>query len=160
MARRANSLDGKTWCRYSISIWDDIRKTREERALKHPAFFPVALARRIIERFLAPTGSVVLEPFCGLGSTVLAAHELGRVGVGFDINAEFITVPARRLGKCEDGCQLICADASDLLSHLKRGSVDLVVTSPPLLERPHAPAFRRPQAHSQLRRQPGGPGPA
>ncbi len=42
--KRANELDGKTWLRYSVSVWSDIRKTKEEVALKHPAMFPSALA--------------------------------------------------------------------------------------------------------------------
>ena len=153
-SRRANSLDGKTWTRYSISVWSDLRKTKEEIALKHPALFPIALARRVIECFLPPhgqalagpgtcaTGSVVLDPFCGLGSTVLAAHELGRVGVGLDINREYVATAKRRLALAAEtaggrrharptGGRVICADAADLLSHVKRGSVDLVVTSPP-----------------------------
>lgn len=129
--RRANSLDGRTWTRYSISVWSDLRKTREEIALKHPSLFPAALARRIIECFLPPQGRVVLDPFCGAGSTVMAAHGLGKVGVGLDINAGYIEKAGRRLGHCADGCRLICADAADLLSHAGRGTVDLVVTSPP-----------------------------
>jgi len=131
MARRANSLDGKTWTRHSISVWSDIRKTKEEVALKHPALFPAALARRIIECFLPPQGCVVLDPFCGLGSTVLAAHAMGRVGIGLDINADYIAAAKRRLGECEEGCWLVAADAANLLQHVEPASVDLVVTSPP-----------------------------
>jgi len=33
----ANELGGKTWTRYSISIWSELRKTPEEVALAHPA---------------------------------------------------------------------------------------------------------------------------
>ena len=129
--RRGNSLDGRTWTRYSISIWSDLRKSREELALKHPALFPVELPKRVIECFLPPEGRTVLDPFCGLGSTVLAAHELGRAGVGLDISAEYIRAARHRLGDCGDGCRLIRADAADLLEHVERQSVDLVVTSPP-----------------------------
>jgi DNA modification methylase len=124
-------LDGRTWTRYSISVWSDLRKTREELALKHPGLFPAALARRVLECFLPPEGRVVLDPFCGAGSTVLAAHELGKVGIGLDINPEYIKKAKARLGECADACRLICADAADLLSHVERRSVDLVVTSPP-----------------------------
>ena len=46
--RRPNQLDGATWLRYSISIWSDIRKSRGERGLNHPAVFPLALADRLI----------------------------------------------------------------------------------------------------------------
>jgi DNA modification methylase len=129
--RRANALDGRTWTRYSISVWSDIRRSAEELRLKHPALFPAELARRVIQCFLPPEGRVVLDPFCGLGSTVIAAHELGRTGIGLDINAEYVAVAQARLGECEDGCRVVCANAVDLLGHVEPGSVDLVVTSPP-----------------------------
>jgi DNA modification methylase len=130
-ARRGNSLDGRTWTRYSVSIWSDIRKSKEELGLKHPALFPQELPRRVIECFLPPEGRIVLDPFCGLGSTVLAAHELGRTGIGLDISPDYIAMARRRLGECGDGCRLVCADAGDLASYVEPGSVDLVVTSPP-----------------------------
>jgi len=41
--RTKTDLDGKTWARYSISIWNDIEKDAEERGLKHPALFPKEL---------------------------------------------------------------------------------------------------------------------
>jgi DNA modification methylase len=129
--RRGNLLDGRTWTRYSISVWSDIQKTPEELKLKHPALFPAQLAKRVIECFLPPKGKLVLDPFCGLGSTVLAAHALGRLGIGLDINPDYIALAQKRLGDCEDGCLLLRADANDLLDHVQPGSVDLVVTSPP-----------------------------
>jgi DNA modification methylase len=129
--KRGNLLDGKTWTRYSISVWSDIRKSKEELALKHPALFPAQLVERIIECFLPPDGRVVLDPFCGLGSTVVAAKALGRVGIGMDINPEYVEIARQRLGANADGCEIIEADAGDLLSCVEPGSVDLVVTSPP-----------------------------
>lgn len=129
--RRANLLEGRTWTRHSISVWSDLRKSKEELKLKHPALFPAALAQRAIECFLPPEGRVVLDPFCGLGSTVLAAHALGRVGIGLDINPDYIAIAQQRLGACSEGCRLICADANDVLDHVSGKSVDLVVSSPP-----------------------------
>ncbi len=129
--RRANSLDGRTWTRHSISVWSDIRKSKEELALEHPALFPSALAERAIECFLPPEGKVVLDPFCGLGSTVVAAQRLGKVGIGLDINPEYVKTARARIGRRRDGCRIIKADATDALKHVDEGSVDLVVTSPP-----------------------------
>jgi len=129
--RRANSLDGKTWTRHSISVWSDIRKSKEELALKHPALFPAQLAERIIQCFLPPNGAVVLDPFCGLGSTVVAAQKLGKVGVGLDIKPEYVKAARARIGRRHDGCRIIKADAADVLKHVDGQSVDLVVTSPP-----------------------------
>jgi hypothetical protein len=45
--RRGNSLDGRTWTRYSISVWDDIRKSKEELRLKHPRSSPPT-SRRLV----------------------------------------------------------------------------------------------------------------
>lgn len=88
--RRANELDGATWTRYSISIWSDIKKTPEEARLRHPALFPSALVTRLIECFTTSEDRVVLDPFAGVGSTVIAAEALGKVGIGIDISEEFI----------------------------------------------------------------------
>ena len=57
--KQANELDGKTWLRYSVSVWSDIRKTKEETELKHPAMFPSVLAHRLIACFTPPDASFV-----------------------------------------------------------------------------------------------------
>jgi DNA modification methylase len=134
--KRANSLDGKTWTRHSISVWSDIAKTLEERRLKHPAMFPGALAERVIECFVAPEDRVVLDPFAGVGSTLLAARRKGLVGVGVEISPEFAALARRRLAQegpsAVDGDWIIHeADARRLLDHVAPESVDLAVTSPP-----------------------------
>ena len=41
-------LDGKTWLRYSISVWDDIEKSLEKRMLNHPAIYPSSLVERLL----------------------------------------------------------------------------------------------------------------
>jgi site-specific DNA-methyltransferase (adenine-specific) len=57
----------------------------------HFAVWPRELVRRIV---LAgcPPGGVVLDPFVGVGTTVVVAEELGRVGIGIDISAEFLAI--------------------------------------------------------------------
>src|SRR6516162_6776682 len=84
--RRCNELDGTTWLQYSISVWDDIRKSKEEAASGHPAVFPQMLVRRLIRMFLSEDQKVVLDPFVGTGTTVIAAAEEGKTGIGFDIS--------------------------------------------------------------------------
>jgi len=137
---KCNDLDGKTWLRYSISIWDDIRKSTEESRLKHPAMFPVMLVRRVIQMFLRAGDGVVLDPFVGSGSTVLAALEEGKTGIGIDISAEYIRQAERR---CQDrktlwdspdptgNADLRVGSATKLRCYVAANSVDLCVTSPP-----------------------------
>jgi len=135
--RRANALDGKAWTRYSISVWSDIKKTAEENALKHPAMFPITLAQRVIQCFMSPDDQVVLDPFLGVGSTVLAAEIEDKTGIGIELSSEFAAVARRRLHdqpslfREEVRAKIIEDDARNLLQHVGKSSVDLIVTSPP-----------------------------
>lgn len=73
----AAKLDGKTWLRYSISVWDDIEKSPEEKALNHPAMYPAALVTRLLQAYLRRDHGWVLDPFLGSGSTLVAARDAG-----------------------------------------------------------------------------------
>ena len=130
---RANRLDGKAWTRNSISVWSDIRRTPEEARLKHPAMFPSALASRLIECFAAPDDEVVLDPFAGLGSTLVAAAQAGLQGIGVELNREYARIAGERLGLRAHGHAplLHIADGRQLARHVSAESVDLVITSPP-----------------------------
>jgi DNA modification methylase len=136
--KKANDLDGATWTRYSISIWSDIRKTREEIELGHPAIFPLALVSRLIQCFTTEEDRVVLDPFVGIGSTAIAAESLGKIGIGIELSPKYAEKARKRpcsqdmFGTNKTGERRIYeADANDLLSLVQPRSVDLVITSPP-----------------------------
>lgn len=133
MAKRANDLDGASWARNSISVWSDLRKSREEAALGHPALFPMALASRLIECFSKAGERVVLDPFAGAGSAPLAAKVLGGTGIGLELSAEFVKLARGRAKEYDGGGEAIfhCADARRLEKFVAPESVDLVITSPP-----------------------------
>ena len=59
-----------------------------ESAKIHPTQKPVKLLQRLIDLFTDP-GDVVIDPCCGSGSTVIAAHRSGRSGYGFEIKKNF-----------------------------------------------------------------------
>jgi site-specific DNA-methyltransferase (adenine-specific)/modification methylase len=63
---------------------------------KHPTQKPVAVLRRLIEWGSNP-GDLVLDPFMGVGSTGVAALELGRRFVGIDIDPAYVDAARRRL---------------------------------------------------------------
>ncbi len=59
----------------------------------HPTEKPIALLKRIIA---AVPGRRVLDPCVGVGPTVLAAKELGRLAVGIDVDERYLEIAARR----------------------------------------------------------------
>jgi site-specific DNA-methyltransferase (adenine-specific) len=62
----------------------------------HPTQKPVLLMQALIE-LTTKEGQLVLDPFCGSGATLVAAKNLGRNFLGFDISSEYIEVCRRRL---------------------------------------------------------------
>ena len=131
----AANLDGKTWLRYSISIWDDLAKSREERGYKHPAMFPASLTDRLLEIFVPRSGGLVLDPFMGSGSTICSAYRKGLPAVGFELSPEYIALTRQRLagipGEPGPLPQLIQESSERLLSHVAPESAGLCITSPP-----------------------------
>lgn len=79
-------------------IWSDIRPLNSQAAerLGYPTQKPLALMERIIEASSKP-GDVILDPFCGCGTTVDAAQKLGRRWIGIDITYISIDLITKRL---------------------------------------------------------------
>jgi DNA modification methylase len=61
----------------------------------HPAVFPVALAEMMLETYTAQ-GDVVFEPFCGSGSTIIAAERTGRRVLAMELDPAYCDVAVRR----------------------------------------------------------------
>jgi len=68
-----------------------------ERHGGHHALFPLELPRRLVRMYTAP-GERVLDPFAGSGTTLAAAHALGREALGYELNADFRPVIEERVG--------------------------------------------------------------
>lgn len=89
-------LDAGEWAAWgSRAVWyiPSVRSNRE-----HESQFPVELPRRIMKLLTEP-GDVVLDCFAGSGTTALAAIELDRQFVGFDINPESARLAKRRIAE-------------------------------------------------------------
>ncbi|TYB80614.1 DNA methyltransferase [Maritimibacter fusiformis] len=78
--------------------WDDIRpiNSQAQERLGYPTQKPVALLERILSASSNP-GDVVLDPFCGCGTTVHAAQKLGRKWIGIDVTHLAIGLIEKRL---------------------------------------------------------------
>lgn len=127
--KRCNDLTGKEWLCNSFSIWRNLNKTKEEKDFNHPASYSVALCEKLIRTF-SKKGSNILDPFDGIGSTMVAAHNLNCFGTGIDLSHEF-TEKAKERIENDPNIKLISGDSFQELDNLKANSFDICITSPP-----------------------------
>jgi site-specific DNA-methyltransferase (adenine-specific) len=94
IARRGHPRDlrcrGNTW----FIPYDTVQSKAEK--FHHPSTFPVELPRWCIRLHGRPD-AVVLDPFMGTGTTMVAAQLEGASGIGIDIDASYVAVAQQRL---------------------------------------------------------------
>jgi modification methylase len=117
----------------------------------HPAKMLPAIARHAIAAYSQP-GDLVLDPMCGIGTTLVEATRLGRHAVGVELEPRWAEVAranlahARSRGATGTG-RVVTGDArrlADLLVTELAGRVALVVTSPPYGSSVHGQVDARP----------------
>lgn len=127
---RANDLTGREWLRNSISVWP-IAKSGGDKAFGHPAIFPEQLVERLLRCYLSGSNKRVLDPFMGIGTTLLSACKQGHFGIGFEVYDDFVQTAMERLDDFEDAYRVFPNDALKICEFVDVGSVDMVITSPP-----------------------------
>lgn len=95
IARRGHEQDrrcrGDTW----FIPYETVR-TREQK-FHHPATFPVALPLACLTLHGVSSESVVLDPFMGTGTTLLAAEAVGARGIGIESDTSYVAIARERL---------------------------------------------------------------
>lgn len=129
-----NCMTAKEWMKSQIGVWQFNYEGRDvrDKAL-HPATFPISLARKAIELF-THKGELVLDPFVGSGTTLVAAQDAERNGIGFDLLSQYVELSESRLQPLPLGEARQLAvqdDARNIANHVDEESVSLIVTSPP-----------------------------
>ena len=149
-----NELSGEEWLYFTKSLWSTAYPSElghVERKM-HGANKPPRLMARLIEFFTKP-GELVLDPFAGVGGTLLGAAicRSPRRALGFEIEQRWADIYATvvdasagatltDLGPTDpggprsfdaSGCQLVVGDAVDLLRGIADASVDFVASDPP-----------------------------
>ena len=76
--------------------WNDIEQVAGKEVLGYPTQKPLALLERIIQASSNPS-DLVLDPFCGCGTTIAAAQKLGRQWIGIDVTHLSIALMRQRL---------------------------------------------------------------
>ncbi|MGC8935598.1 MAG: DNA methyltransferase [Thermoproteota archaeon] len=152
-----NCLDPKEWVKSQVAIWEFSYEKRDIRDKSiHPAVFPIGLPKKCIQLF-THRGELVLDPFVGTGTTLVAAFDLNRNAVGFDLKKEYVDFANKRLAQTklnlnsestkESTVQIaICDDAHNIPEYLEPETVSLSVTSPP-----YANMLNRPRLNKSLR---------
>jgi len=116
------------------SVWDDIPPigARSWERLGYPTQKPLALLERIINASSDPN-DIVLDAFCGCGTAIVGAQNLGRQWIGIDISPTACRVMAKRL---KDVCKL---REDEALWRAGRGFIvrDLPKTEDELRKYPH-----------------------
>ena len=152
-----NCMSAKEWLKSQLGVWQFSYEARDirDKAL-HPATFPISLAKKVIELF-THEGELVLDPFVGSGTTLVAARDTNRNGVGFDLQGRYIDLCDRRLAQptfLSQAKQIAIQDDARLVGeYLDPDTVSLIWTSPPyanLLNRKRKNKSRRYRDNGQL----------
>jgi len=145
-----NCLDAKNWMKSQVAVWEFAYEKRDIRDKDiHPAVFPVGLPSKCIQLF-THKGELVLDPFAGIGTTLIAAKDLERNAVGFDLGKRYINFTKERLSQSpaltKTQQMAICDDSMNIANYLNENSVSLSITSPP-----YANMLNRPRKNKSLR---------
>ncbi|MCR4408750.1 MAG: DNA methyltransferase [Candidatus Saccharicenans sp.] len=155
-----NCMTPKEWLKCQLGVWQFFYESRDIRDKNlHPATFPISLSKKIIELF-THQGELVLDPFVGSGTTLIAAADLNRNAVGFDLQERYIKLCEKRLSENKilfNKSQQVAIrdDARNINKYLEPNSVSLIWTSPPyanLLNRPRKNKSRRLRNNEQYGR--------
>jgi DNA modification methylase len=79
-------------------VWDDVRGIRQSGAGRRTGAFPPEIPRRLLRMF-SVVGDTVLDPFAGTGTTLWAAHELGRNSIGVENDPELSELLSREASR-------------------------------------------------------------
>jgi len=97
---KENTLQKENFLAWTKSVWTF--PAVSAKLVGHPAPFPEELPHRLIQLYTFK-GEVVLDPFCGSGTTCIAARKNGRHYIGYEINPAYVALAARRLQETTGG---------------------------------------------------------
>jgi len=127
-----NDLTGKEWLLLTKSFWNSEKCADDKDAFAHPAPFLIKDIMKLIS-FFTKKGMIVLDPFCGSGTSLIAASNLDRFGYGIDLSKDYKTLAIYRLSKkgfkTDQHYKYLIGDALKTIKKIK--SIDYIVTSPP-----------------------------
>jgi DNA modification methylase len=132
---KLNDLPGNVWSFFTKTIAQTAYPSEVGHKLRraHYANKPPALMREIIE-FFTKRGQSVLDPFAGVGGTLLAASLAGRTAVGIELEQKWLDIYAQVCD--QEGIapqETVCGDSLDVLAQFAKDgrTFDAIITDPP-----------------------------
>jgi len=136
-------LSGKEWAKMSRSVITkkDIGYGARTKLQKlHGATFPIELAEYFIKIY-CPKDGAVLDPFLGVGSTLIAAQRQGRRGHGIELYSHFTKIAKKAISQqrlFDSALQtIVTGDCIEKLKEINSECVDFTFTSPPYVDLAH-----------------------
>ena len=128
---KLNDLDGKNWIKSTKSYWISEKCVDDKIALKHPAPFMVKDIIKLVS-FFTKKKQIVLDPFNGTGTTLLACCRTGRKGIGIDLNKNYNDLAKKRLKDQPNykDQKIIFGNSLNKIKNIE-GEINYCVTSPP-----------------------------
>lgn len=133
-----NDLEGKAWVKSTKSWFVLNPKPRSKNQVVHPAKYPEELVAQFV-RFFTHEEAWVLDPFAGIGSTLVACKQLNRNSVGIELNHDYVKLGLAQLEKTSGNgdTSFLAGDARQTQVCIRKALgnntplFDFVMTSPP-----------------------------
>jgi len=128
---KLNDLTGTEWLKLTKSFWNSEKCKEDKFAFQHPAPFLIRDIEKLILMF-TKKGMKVLDPFNGVGTTLVACNKTNRKGIGIDLSQHYCDLTKKRLKELniKKNQKIICGDSLKEVLKLKE-KIDYCVTSPP-----------------------------
>jgi len=101
--RREEKIPKILLSKYSGNVWE--MHTETQLSGKHPAPFPTQLPFNCI-RFFSFQDEKVIDPFLGSGTSLIAADQLNRIGLGIDIDPAYVSIAIERYKLYKPGAKI------------------------------------------------------
>ena len=129
---KLNELTGKEWILFTKSWFvfnalpSDLKEEREitPKTDDHPATFSPTMVSEFI-RFFTKKGQTILDPFLGIGSTLVACDRTNRKGIGIELNPKYAEIAKLRTKQ-----QVIIGDSRQI-DQMNLPPIDYCISSPP-----------------------------
>ena len=131
-----NHLTGKEWTIFSCSwfifnaLLSDIKEEREicGDTADHPATYSPTMMENFI-KFFTKEGMSVLDPFAGIGSTLVGCKRTGRIGYGIELNKKYFNAALKRVPEFKNN--IVNGDSRNVKTYFKNKKFDFCISSPP-----------------------------